>query len=241
MGEITAILTGYNRPMNMGALHCAVAGQSVKPADIWVWYNQGKEEQIDLYGAKGAYLDWNAGFYGRFAYALLAKTEYVAIFDDDTVPGEKWFENCLETIKEFNGILGTIGILHLNDSDYDRGMSFGWRNPNEDTIPVDLVGHAWFFRREWLNYFWEDMPYTFENAEDIHFSAMAFKHGINTYVPPHPMKSTETWGSVHGMELGSDSVATWKTCAKHIMLRSAAMRHYISKGYVPVYRRDLKT
>jgi hypothetical protein len=43
--------------------------------------------------------------------ALLANTEYVCIFDDDTIPGKRWFENYLSTIKQYNGLLGTVDVL----------------------------------------------------------------------------------------------------------------------------------
>ena len=32
-----------------------------------------------------------------FAAALLADTEYIAIYDDDTIPGKQWHSNCLKT------------------------------------------------------------------------------------------------------------------------------------------------
>lgn len=237
--SITAIISGYNRPLNMGAIHCAIEGQTVKATDVWCWYNKGDKEQTDLYDVKEARLSWNSGFYGRFAYALLAKTEYVAIFDDDSIPGERWFENCLETMKTNEGILGSIGIMLAQD-DYENHMSFGWRHPNDGIVEVDLVGHAWFFKRDWLRYFWSTTPYTFDNAEDIHFSAMAYMNGVKTFVPPHPMEDKTMWGSIHGLELGSDQVASWKSNPRHGSLRSAAVRHYIHKGYTPVYKRDYK-
>jgi GT2 family glycosyltransferase len=52
----------------------------------------------------------NLGVWARFAYALNASTEYVCIFDDDTIPGNRWLENCLNTIQTHNGLLGTAGI-----------------------------------------------------------------------------------------------------------------------------------
>lgn len=37
-------------------------------------------------------------YYGRFALGLLATTPYVAILDDDCLPGPRYFELCLRTI-----------------------------------------------------------------------------------------------------------------------------------------------
>ena len=55
----------------------------------------------------------NAYFHARFALALLAQTEYVAIFDDDSIPGPEWFENCRRLkhlIKPMNR-LGLLGVV----------------------------------------------------------------------------------------------------------------------------------
>ena len=52
----------------------------------------------------------NFKFFGRFAFAMLAQTEYVAIFDDDTIPGKNWFKHCLDHMIQLNGLLGTTGI-----------------------------------------------------------------------------------------------------------------------------------
>ena len=40
---------------------------------------------------------YNFKFYGRFAIALFAETKFVTIIDDDTIPGEQWLQNCLDT------------------------------------------------------------------------------------------------------------------------------------------------
>jgi hypothetical protein len=71
------------------------------------------------------------------------------------------------------------------------------------------VGHAWFFKREWLQYLWREKPTTWHNGEDIQFSYLAQKYaGIKTYCPPHPPQDREMHGSVLGNELGIDDKAT---------------------------------
>ena len=80
---------------------------------------------------------------------------------------------------------------------------------NEKTQRVDLVGHAWFFKREWLSYLWREKPTTWDNGEDIQFSYLAQKYGnIQTFCPPHPQGDISLHGSVLGNELGIDSKAT---------------------------------
>ena len=121
----------------------------------------------------------------------------------------------METIKDHNGILGGIGI-ELNDQMYyGNHQRYGWATFNEEVKEVDLVGHAWFFRKEWLKYLWMEEPATWDNGEDIHFSYLAQKYGgINTYVPPHPKEDRSRSSSLCGYELGVDAVAT-STPANH--------------------------
>jgi hypothetical protein len=210
--NITVILNAYRRPYNLKMQIEAIRAQSTKPAQIWLWVNA--HEDNDGFDFKSLdvdrvfHNDYNWKFYGRFAAALLADTEYIAIFDDDTVPGAKWFENCLSTMETNEGILGSAGII-LHGNRYVQHERCGWPSQNAETTEVDLVGHAWFFKREWLKYLWQEKPTTWDNGEDIQFAFMAKIHGgIPTYCPPHPPNKPEMHGSIMGNELGIDTKAT---------------------------------
>ena len=211
-GDITVILNSYRRPYNLKMQIEAIKSQSLAPKEIWLWVNAHEDNEdfdySDLGFDKIFNNDHNWKFYGRFAGALLADTEYVAIFDDDTIPGSKWFENCFNTMKTHEGILGSAGIL-LNDKFYIQHDRCGWPTNNKETTEVDLVGHAWFFKRDWLQYLWKEKPPTWDNAEDIQFAYSAQKYGnIKTYCPPHPPEDREMHGSILGNELGIDNKAT---------------------------------
>jgi hypothetical protein len=209
---ITVILNSYRRPYNLELQIKAIREQSKVPAEIWLWVNK-HEDNVDFdYESLGIDKifrnDYNWKFYGRFAAALLADTEFVAIFDDDTIPGNNWFDNCIKTMKSNEGILGTAGVT-LNDSIYMHHNRCGWPSHNEETTRVDLVGHAWFFKREWLKYLWMEKPTTWDNGEDIQFSYLAQKYGnVQTYCPPHPPNDKSQHGSILGNELGIDNKAT---------------------------------
>lgn len=209
---ITVILNSYRRPYNLEMQIKAIREQTRQPTEIWLWVNSHEDnEGYDYSHLKIDKIfknDHNWKFYGRFAAALLADTEYVAIFDDDTIPGSRWFENCLETIETHNGILGSAGVT-LNSKFYLDHQRCGWPTQNPKTTRVDLVGHAWFFRREWLQYLWREKPATWDNGEDIQFSYLAQKYGnINTFCPPHPAEDKSFHGSILGNELGIDEKAT---------------------------------
>ena len=114
-GDITVILNCYRRPYNLKMQVDAIRSQSVKPAQIWLWINyheDNKDFDPTSLGVDRIFKnDFNWKFYGRFAAALLADTEYVALYDDDTIPGKRWHENCLNTMKTHEGILGSAGII----------------------------------------------------------------------------------------------------------------------------------
>lgn len=210
--KITVILNSYRRPYNLKMQVEAIKKQTVQPTEIWLWVNDHEDNRgydySDLGVNKIFHNDHNWKFYGRFAAALLSDTEYVAIFDDDTIPGERWFENCLETMKTKQGILGSAGVI-LNSKIYMDHRRSGWAARNEEIERVDLVGHAWFFKREWLQYLWKEKPPTWDNGEDIQFSYAAQRYGnVQTYCPPHPPSDKSLHGSILGNELGIDSKAT---------------------------------
>lgn len=236
--EITAIIGAYNRSEYLPEQIASIQNQTIPPKEIMVWYNLGETPQltVPVESAKVAYCNTNFGFFGRFAYALLAKTEYVAIFDDDTVPGEKWFENCLNTMKTHEGIMGTAGIF-LNTTEYRIHRKIGWASPNQEIEEVDFVGHGWFFKREWLKYFWMENPPTWENAEDLHFSYTAQKYGnVKTFVPIHPHDDIEQWGSIAGLRLGNDKYASYRK-NNHLDLRNFAISESIKNGWKPIFTR----
>jgi hypothetical protein len=219
---ITAILSGYKRGRYLDEQLEALNNQTVKPTEILLWYNRpedGSEINHEI-GSKipVAYSNHNFGVWARFAFALNAKNPYVCIFDDDTIPGSKWFENCLETIRSYQGLLGTIGIVYIDPlpvgslhcAYHSTQERWGWRRPNDEVKEVDFVGHAWFFKKEWLSAYWRELPDPKYNicGEDMHFSFMLQKYlGIKTYVPPHKHNDIQTWGSIKGEQYGGDSNA----------------------------------
>jgi hypothetical protein len=170
---------------------------------------------------------------------MMARTKYVALFDDDTIPGPNWFKNCHETNKTHNGILVGNGISVHSDKYVGRTL-VGWTTQNEEVIEVDLGGHAWFFESDWLKYLWMEEPFTLENGEDIQFSYCAQKYGnIRTYCPPHPKNDITMFSSLNGYEMGVDNVASSNN-RKHAQFyaqRNACVKNATLKGWQPVYTR----
>ena len=229
--SITVILNGYKRGANLDEQMEALQNQTVPPDEILLWYNNPGDNDLVNYeiGTKipAAYCNYNFGVWARFAFALNARSEFVCMFDDDTIPGSRWLENCTETMAKTEGLLGTVGLLYLNpllpehSSYYEHYLRFGWpeNGNNERTVEVDLVGHSWFFRKEWLSYMFRELPDPKYNTcgEDMHFSYMLQKYaGIKTFVPPHPINDKELWGSTKGATYGGDVNSLWESNQRSI-------------------------
>ena len=226
MNGITVILNGYKRKDQLQEQIDALNSGTVKPNEILLWYNYPEDPDLINYEVVSkiptALNNKNYGVWARFYFALNAQNPFVCVFDDDTLPGSRWLENCLETMKTHEGLLGTVVLLYQSPlppqhrSYYEAYVRFGWIDngiQNEETVQVDLVGHSWFFKKEWLSHMLRELPdpkYT-TCGEDMHFSYMLQKYAnIPTFVPPHPKNDKSLWGSIKG-KYGDDEVSLWNS------------------------------
>ena len=244
--KISVMLTAWNRPQYLEEQVAAVLNQSVAPHEVLLWYNRPSRKmgvvrpkpRLNFRNAnrvKKIVCDFNFGIVPRFAMAPCLEGDYVCIFDDDTLPGRRWLENCLNHVDRETCLLGTIGLRFLSLQDghvKTEQPRMGWEGCNERIAFVDVVGHSWFFRREWACHFWEDLPVSTTFGEDIHFCAMLQRHGIRVACPPHPAQDRSLWGSIRP-ERGVDKVAV--SCSKD---RSSeyhrVVAYEISKGFKPL-------
>jgi cellulose synthase/poly-beta-1,6-N-acetylglucosamine synthase-like glycosyltransferase len=217
---ITIVLSGFKRPHVLKQQFEAIKSQTVSDIDIMMWVNVVDNVQFDrdiLNQCNTIISNTDYGSWGRFAVALNARTKYVCVIDDDTIPGKKWLENCLKTLETHNGILSTRGVIAHKGYDltYPAPKSYtavGWCNPNEETVIVDMGCHSWFFEKNWLRAFWAEMPdiNPMRYGEDTHLSFAVKRHfGLNTYVPPHPKGDMDMWGSMPetALKYGEEPVA----------------------------------
>ena len=206
--DITVVMSGYKRPFTTAEQYESIKNQTIKDVDILFWINFPPDSSsgfpLDIVNnCKTILTQQNFGVWGRFVQALQLETEYVCIIDDDTIPGDMWLENCLETMKTHEGVLTTRGVEVYKERKEQYPIAgsyqaFGWCNPNETVKRVDIGCHSWFFRKNWLRAFFADMPNKLPKnyGEDIHLSASIKRHlGYNTYVPPHPKNNKRMWGS----------------------------------------------
>lgn len=238
---ITVILNVYNRGYTLEKQIEAIKNQSVivKDEDIWIWYNKGTNPQPILENKKYRTFicNQNTKFHGRFAAAMLSQNKYIAMFDDDIIPGNRWLENCIDSIEKCNGILGGSGVT-IKSKGYQNNIKHGWNGHIKPTTitRVDLVGHAWFMKKEWMKYMWMEEPFSWDNGEDIMFSYLSQKYGnVNTFVPPHPENDKTLWSNIDGGRYGNDENATYIHVQNHYELRDMVCVKCIDNGWKTVY------
>jgi glycosyltransferase involved in cell wall biosynthesis len=195
---ITIVLTKYKRLELFDEQYSALMNQTLKPTEVLVCDNT----------------EQNLGVWSRFSLALMAKNKFVCVIDDDTIPGENWLQNCYNEMMIEEGLYGTCGYTFKSNTHYQNNyFRTGWDNPNETKVQVDYVVHNWFFKKEWLKWYWSEIADEkyWLCGEDMNFSYQLQKHGIKTFVPPHPVDNQTLWGSLKGWEYGIDDVSLYES------------------------------
>lgn len=216
---ITVVLTKYKRLEYFEEQVQSIKNQSISIDEILVCDNSVN----------------NKGVWERFKTAQKARNEFVCIFDDDTIPGTLFLENCFTEFWKKEGLYGTRGqIFHSKTNPYDGADEYGWTGHNKITTEVDYVTHSWFFKKQWLEYFWNIDDYPFDYGEDMNFSFQLQKQGIKTYCPPHPFGNMSLWGSLRGQEYGNDGngLYTWgKDNSKFIEKMNTHFQKQLNEGW----------
>jgi len=251
--EVTVVMNGFKRPHTAKEQYEAYRNQSVGTPKFLFWGNYDGEAPLEqafdrevVENCTSAIANVNMGVWARFAFALNATTPYVCVVDDDTIPGRRWLENCIDTIEKLGkqAVLTPRG-MKIKTNQYPRPDSYdaiGWCSANKEIEQVDFGGHGWFFHKTILKAFWLDAPdvLPLNYGEDMHLSYAAWNTaGCDTYVPPHPEDDLELWGSIKekASEYGEDMNATSRRNDA-----TQGMFNYfnwlLKRGYVPVIMRN---
>lgn len=214
--KVSAIINLYKRQSTCVEIYNALTMQTYPITHIYVWVNgqvnecERKDLREAMPMARFVFCDENMGVWARFAFGLNMHTEFSVVFDDDTIPGSRWIENCMKCMSCEEALYGTVGLIYNKPLSYMNHRRIGWPAPNIHSIVVDIVGHSWFFKTDWLRQYWhevDDIDAITFCGEDMHFSYALQAIGIRTIVPPHPIDDMELWGSLKGFEAGTGEEA----------------------------------
>jgi glycosyltransferase involved in cell wall biosynthesis len=245
--DVSVILNLYKRPENLELQLEAIENQTLKPREILL-YQDGTGDTVKIPEPIRHRFDYieinpiNAGVWGRFRFAReRAVSKYVCVFDDDTIPGERWLENCHTEMLKQEGLYGAIGIVLEKPflyPAYFKGSHFrvGWQGNLNFTAEVDFVGHSWFFKKEWLSCLFnaptEAQKYKLA-GEDMSFSyQLLTEKDIKTFVPPHPRTRPEFFGSIkkYANTLGGSKEAI-SVNASNVTMMTEAIGILLNSGW----------
>jgi len=231
--SISVVIFTYKRPKYFRQQLIAIKNQTIKPIEIIVGHliNE-KTKYFDFYGVdKIIDFKYDPGIFSKFITATAAKGDFIAIFDDDIIPGNRWFENCLDCFKKEKGLYGSFGGK-LTESSYQKVKKFGGlHRKSQHKELVDFIGMSWFFPFEYLSYIWKEKPPFYENGEDIFFSFMLKKYKkVDSFVTPYP-KNRDFWGSIYP-EYGIDENAIFLRDMKtHKSIRNETVKILMERGW----------
>lgn len=224
--KIVTVLTAFKRNYFAEQIQSLLA-QTVPPDLIVVLQNENHVDLSNIYENFGERVkviksDLNTKFWGRFALAQLFNSDFILVLDDDIIPGKKWIENCLRLCEEKNCVVCANGRSFNNDNGFgDSG------EVTQDTRTA-FGGHSWFFKKDWLKYFWNFSPLTYDTGEDITFCASVKILGdIETWVPK---QSLNDHTSAHMRNFSGDENASWRT-SNWNEKRLEICRHFIDLGW----------
>lgn len=238
--SVTVVMNVFKRPENFEAQLAAIRRQTHEVNQIMVWVNGAATLENRL--TRGLLIgrcSENLGVWARFAFALNAKSDFIWLIDDDTIPGDMWLENALRTFAHSPGVIGSRGLRFAGRESYLLYSESGPAAANVDIEEVDIVGHNWIVPRSWLGVFWAEYFHALPSdtsGEDIHLSFAIKKHlGLGTFVPPHPIEQKMLWGELpRAAKLdGTDDAAISRS--PHALKKfENAFKHYIRLGFSPI-------
>lgn len=198
--DITVLISGFIRPEYLKPQIDALNNQTVKPDKIIVLYTKPyKDFQVPyIDGVDFIVAETDHGLNARFAVGLVAKTKYLCIMDDDLIPGRKWLETSLGALIKEDAIICGYGVRYNEAQDESSSRKFGDHGERNEVLEeVDMAGHSWLLKKEWLKYFWMEEPLDWTVSDDMHLSYTIKKYTkIKLLVSPHPENNKDVWSNI---------------------------------------------
>lgn len=259
--DVTVILTCYERPGFLRRQLQALQGQSVRPRVMMAWVNTGEvrhdEQALNGSGLTIIRANANLGPWMRFTLAAEAVTKYVCILDDDTLPGPRWIEACVNRLEEAEEAaaadpdhdpdedLGTyciaaVGQIFRTDHPLDTYL-VGPQSPRDEELEVDVGRQGWFFRRDLAHVFANrPRPIMGPLGWDLHFAAAVQEEGVLTICLPYPPGNQEAWGAKEPASTERSLTESLKAAAAEgrgpdaNVIRSELYGAYRNEGWAPL-------
>jgi len=120
-------------------------------------------------------LDPNLKLYSAWQLALQVETKYLAVYDDDQMPGSTHLAKMLQAVKRTGGVVGVTG-RHLEtivDWRYrvpEYGATRSWIehcSMEHAALRVDKLDRHWVLESKWIQYLWREELPTYGGGDDF--------------------------------------------------------------------------
>jgi hypothetical protein len=241
MIDLTIILNIFKRNYLEEQIS-SILSQSALPKEIWI-IQMSNHVDITPILKRYPHLKYIQSFvdikyFGRFSLAKFISTRYCLVLDDDIIPSKHWINLSVENCEKFNAIICSNGRIIPPDDLYPEIPKYNGYlekyfigdalssdfNYCPTNVTVDYPCSSYFFKKDWLKYFWALEPYTLDIGEDIHLAASCKILGnIITVVPTQD--SLFNSGNIRP-EYSSDEFASWKK-SEFSNMRMKVLKHLI--------------
>lgn len=179
----------------------------------------------------------------RFIEAANSSAPYVAVIDDDCMPGPRWLELAvarLEQLREAGSelcVIAASGFVYQND-DTQSAALVGPESPHNEELEVDIGRGAWVCPTAVLKAF-RDMQPLHPYAWATHMAAVVQMLGGLTIVLPYDQRR-HGWGMLqpptreNSLSLLLDIEAREGRGPNSAMMREQAFRCYRERGWKPI-------
>lgn len=210
--NITVIVSFYRRVNTVDRILDSLLQQKHSPEEVWA-YVFGSPIQSILVNRLRRYQSDNPriaqrleifeatkslGYHGRFQLGLQVRTPYVAIFDDDCIPGSQFLAHTLY-IMNIGKYMGVFGIKGHDAGPYLPDQPIFGAGPlakSQSLEEVDIVGGAWIMKSDHLKLLFRRKPYTWTTGEDMQLChAMRTIANYSCYVLPANYSDPNSMGT----------------------------------------------
>jgi hypothetical protein len=244
--DLTVIINAYGKPEYLPLIWEAIQYQSRRPIETWIIQNDppmNDPAPLEFFNhlsdeTRLIESDINFGCWQRFFLAAMyVKTKYVAIFDDDTMPGYEAMATVLGEMEKTPGIYGGVGVTFKQVRWAAWNYGLGWQSGCNETTQVDYVGHLWVMETAWMRELFKHVPPMLfdskrparEWGEDMYVSFVAQKLGIPTFVYPHGSKPNPRYSSLQGHQMNQHRNAMF--LGNSAQNGEVYFNHFIANGW----------
>ena len=182
----SVVIQSYNRQSNIPIILKRIRKCTQQPNRIIIWNdNDGSGKDLPDFPGVEVINAHNTNYnhnFGAMVACWFCDTDYIALLDDDSLPGTKWFEFCLKNIKPKQIYTG-LGFV-IRGETYINRASVKSRVENKISFTeVHSAGNTYFFHKDAIIPMFKIRPDKWDHLVDLHFSFLARTEGYKVFVP----------------------------------------------------------